>query len=48
MRDALPFLPSRAGTIAFTAWWHRQAPFLAAYWASRYWHATRNRKDHHA
>lgn len=44
--DALPYLPSRAAWCRTVTWWHQQAPFLAAYWASRYWHANRNRKEH--
>ncbi len=49
--DALPYLPSRAAWHRLGAWWHAQAPFLTAYWASRYWHTERhlwnhNRKDH--
>ena len=43
--DALPYLPSRAAWHRAVTWCRAQAPFLAAYWASRYWHATRNRKD---
>ena len=45
--DALPYLPSRAAWCRLAGWCHRQAPFLTACWASRYWHATRNRKDRH-
>lgn len=45
--DQLPYLPSAYAWHRLSAWCHRQAAFLAAYWTSRYWHATRNRKDHH-
>ena len=45
MRDALPYLPSAAAWCRLTTWRHQQAPFLAAYRASRYRHARRPRKD---